>query len=73
MQVSREQKTFSEFFSEFLKSSLNFGHFQKKKVSFIADVFRKNGPRKTWLDQCLKSPVSKDPSESNIINGPKLC
>ena len=31
MQLSRKQKTFSEFFSAFLKSSLNFEHFQKKK------------------------------------------
>ena len=30
MQLSRKQKTFSGFFSPFLKSSLNFEHFQKK-------------------------------------------
>ena len=30
MQVSRKQKTFSEFFAAFLKSILNFEHFQKK-------------------------------------------
>ena len=24
-----------------------------------------------WLDQCLKSPVSEDPSKSNMINAPK--
>ena len=30
MQVSRKQKTFSEFFSAFLKSSLNFEYFLKK-------------------------------------------
>ena len=29
MQVSRKQKTFSEFFSAFSKSSLNFEYFQK--------------------------------------------
>ena len=33
MQLSRKQKTFSEFFSAFLKSSLNFEHFQKKDNS----------------------------------------
>ena len=33
MQVSRKQKTFSQFFSAFLKSSLNFEHFQKKDDS----------------------------------------
>ena len=28
--LSQKQKTFSQFFSEFLKSTLNFEHFQKK-------------------------------------------
>ena len=31
MQLSGKQKTFSEYFSAFLKSTLNFQHFQKKK------------------------------------------
>ena len=30
MQLALKQKTFSQFFSAFLKSSLNFEHFQKK-------------------------------------------
>ena len=30
MQLSRKQKTFSEFFGNFLKFRLNFEHFQKK-------------------------------------------
>ena len=30
MQLSGKQKTFSEFFSAFLKSSINFEDFQKK-------------------------------------------
>ena len=29
MQLSQKQKTFSEFFSAFLKSTLNFEHIQK--------------------------------------------
>ena len=33
MQLSRKQKTFSEFFCSFLKSSLNFEHFQRKDDS----------------------------------------
>ena len=28
--ISQKRKTFSEFFSAFLKSTLNFAHFQKK-------------------------------------------
>ena len=36
--LSQKQQTFSEFFSLFLKSTLNFEHFQKK-MTLIADVF----------------------------------
>ena len=35
--------------------------------------FPNYGLRKTWLDQCLKSPVPEDPSKSNMVNAPKLC
>ena len=31
------------------------------------------GLRKTWLDKCLKSPVSEGPSTSNMVNGRKYC
>ena len=36
--LSQKQQIFSEFFSAFLKSTLNFEHFQKK-MTLIADVF----------------------------------
>ena len=36
--LSQKQKTFSEFFSAFLKSTLNFEHF-REKMTLIADVF----------------------------------
>ena len=38
--LSQKQKTFSEFFSPFLKSTLNFERFQKK-MTLIANVFPK--------------------------------
>ena len=38
--LSQKQKTFSEFFSSFLKCTLNFDRFQKK-MTLIADVFLK--------------------------------
>ena len=38
--LSEKQKTFFEFFSAFLKSTLNSEHFQKK-MTLIADVFPK--------------------------------
>ena len=33
--------------------------------------FRKYGSRKTWLNKCLKSPVSDDRSTFNMVNWPK--
>ena len=36
--LSQKQKTFSQLFSPFLKSTLNFEHFQKK-MTLIADIF----------------------------------
>ena len=40
MHLSEKQKIFSEFFSVFFESALNFEHFQKKKT-LIAYVFSK--------------------------------
>ena len=42
-------------------------------MTLIADVFRNYGLPKTWLDQCLKSPISEDPTKSNMVNAPKHC
>ena len=38
--LSKKQKTFSQFSSVFLKSTLNFEYFQKK-MTLIADLFPK--------------------------------
>ena len=35
--------------------------------------FRNYGLPKTWLNQCVKSPVSEVPSKSNMVNAPKHC
>ena len=35
--------------------------------------FRNYGLQKTWLDQCLKSPVLEYPSKSNMLNDPEYC
>ena len=35
--------------------------------------FRNYELPKAWLDQCLKSLVSEDPSKRNMVNGPKNC
>ena len=38
--LGQKQKTFCEFFSAFLKFTLNFEHFEKK-MTVVADVFPK--------------------------------
>ena len=44
--LSQKQKTFFQFFSTFLKSTLNFEHFQKK-MTLIGNVFPKlQSPKK---------------------------
>ena len=35
--------------------------------------FRNYGLPRTWLDQCLKNPVSEHPSKSNMLTAPKHC
>ena len=35
--------------------------------------FRNHGLPKTFLDECLKSPVSEDPSKCNKLNAPRHC
>ena len=46
--LSQKQKTFFQFFSTFLKSTLNFEHFQKK-MTLIGNVFPKlQSPKKIF-------------------------
>ena len=66
--LSEKKQTFSQFFSAFLKSTLNFEYFEKKPM-----YFRNWRLPKTWLDKCLNSPVLEHSSTSNMINGPKHC
>ena len=54
MHLSQKQKIFSEFFSAFFKSALNFEHFQKK-MTLIAYVFPKLTTTKNVLRQMSKS------------------
>ena len=34
--------------------------------------FGNYGLPEAWLDQCLKSPFSEDPSKSNMVNAPNV-
>ena len=60
MHLSQKQKFFSEFFSGFFKSALNFEHFQKK-MTLIAYVFPKLTTTKNLLRQMSKSSRFRDP------------
>ena len=73
MQLSRKQKTFSEFFSAFLKASLNFNIFKEKEMTLIADIFPKLRTTKSLVRSILKKPVPRDPSERNMANATKHC
>ena len=42
-------------------------------MTLIADIFWKYRLRKTWLDKCLKSSVSEEPSTDNMANGSRHC
>ena len=55
MQISKKEKTFSEFISEFLKWRLNFEHFQTK-MTFITDVFPEFRTPKNVVNQMSKNP-----------------
>ena len=67
MLLSNKRETFSEFFTAFLKSTLNFESFVKK-MTLRAFVFPK-----LLLDKCLECPVSDNHSTSNMVNVPKHC
>ena len=68
-----QTKTFFSIFSAFLNSKSNFEDLKKKNAYHISCVSKIAYSKKTWLDNSLKSPVSEDPSTSNIINGSKHC
>ena len=71
-QLSRKQKTFSQFFVAFLKSTINFKYFEKN-MTLIDFVFPKLRTPKVWSDKCLKNHVSEDASRSNMVNVRKYC
>ena len=74
MQLSQKRKTFSEFFSPFFESRLNFEYFEKKDdMTLSTFVLPKLQTLRTWLDKCLTSPISEVPSIRNMANVPKHC
>ena len=71
MHLFQKQNLFSEFFSAFLESALNFEHFQEKRWPSEPMYFRNYRPRKTCLDKCLKTPVWEYLSTGDMVNRPK--
>ena len=59
--LSQKQKAFSEFFVEFSKSTLNFEHLQKKKMTFRADSFPKLRTPKNVVRYLSKKSRFKGP------------
>ena len=62
MELSGKQKTFPQFFSSFLKSSLNFERFWKK-MTLIADVF----PKLRTCKNMVRSMPKKSPLIGSIV------
>ena len=60
MHLCKKQKFFSEFFSAFSESALNFEHFRKKRI-FNAYVFPKVPTTKNVLRQMSKSSRFREP------------
>ena len=60
MHLCKKQKIFSQFFSAFSQSALNFEHFQKKRL-FIAYVFPKLPKSKNVLRQMCNSSSFREP------------
>ena len=60
MYLSQKQKIFSEFFSAFFESALNFELLQKKRT-FIAYLFPKLPTTKNVLRQMSKSSRFREP------------
>ena len=60
MHLSQKQKIFSEFFSAFFESALNFEHFQKKST-FIAYIIPQLPTTKNVLRQMSKSSRFREP------------
>ena len=58
--LSQKQKIFSEFFSAFSESALNFQHFEKKRT-FIAYLFPKLPTTENLLGQISKSSRFREP------------
>ena len=70
MQLSQKRKIFSDFLFPFSKFTFTFEHFQRKGDPHTFWVYRLWN---TSLNKCLNSPVTEDPSTSNMVVEQKHC
>ena len=68
--LSQKQNIFSEFFSSFFESALNFKHFQKK-MTLIAYVFPKLPTTKDTIRLMSKSSRLRVLLTGDMVNSPK--
>ena len=63
MHLSQQQKTFSEFFCAFFKSTTNFEHFQKKMtlIAYVSPKLQtpKYVVRKMFKKSRLRGPINR--------------
>ena len=71
-QLSQKQKIFSQFVSAFLKSRLNFEHFQTKML-VKADAFPKLWNPKNVVNQISKKSPFIPPFKKQHARGTKHC
>ena len=72
IQLSLKEKILCQFFTAFLKSRWIF-ELLTKKMTLIDFVIPKLRPLETRWDKDLKSPISENPSTSNMVNVNKHC
>ena len=73
IQLSQKQQSIFPTFHCILEIYIQFWKFWKQRWPSKLMYVWTYGLRKPMLDDCLKSPVSDDPSTSNMVNGPKPC
>ena len=74
IQFSQKEIIFSLIFLCICEIYIKFWTFSKIKDDTDSwCILRKYGNAKTWLHNCVKTPISEDPSTSNMVNGPKHC
>ena len=71
--LSQKQKTFSQLFSAFLKSTLNYAHFQKKDDPHSWCVYQITVSEKGDSINICKLPFKRSLPQKNMAKGPKDC